>query len=281
VYLLTSLAVTQSGARAMLQAETAVNYNQFTLGLGGALTLIGPSPVLGTPHSAGFQMIGTDCPTCAPAPAGCNTTASPPKDAIGIYDPTGATDPSAVQTVIGDLAKPNNYIGANSSPDVHNANLGTMTASDLNSFVSAVTSVATNVYGSNPSSINLGTAANPAINVVTGDYSMGPSTGNGILVVTGTLTISGNYSWNGLILVIGAGASVMNGGGNGQIVGGLFVANTAGGTINSPTANWSGGGGNGIQYDHCWADDMLARVPYTPIMSPNGLQVVSLRTLVY
>lgn len=281
VYLLTSLAVTQSGARAMLQAETAVNYNQFTLGLGGALTLIGPTPVFGTPNSNPFHMIGTDCPTCAPAPAGCSTTAYPPKDAIGIYDPTGATDPSAVQTVIGELGKPNNYIGANSSPDVHNANLGSMTASDLNSFVSAVSSVATNVYGSNPGSINLGTAANPAINVVNGNFSMGSSTGYGILVVTGTLTFSGNYSWNGLILVIGAGASVMNGGGNGQINGSVFVANTAGGNINSPSADWSGGGGNGIQYDHCWADDMLARVPYTPIMSPNGLQIVSLRTLVY
>jgi hypothetical protein len=281
VYLLTSLAVTQSGARAMLQAETAVNYNQFTMGLGGALTLIGPNPVFGTPNSNPFHMIGTDCPTCASAPPGCNTTARPPKDAIGIYDPTGATDPSAVQTVIGELGKPNNYIGANSTPDVANANLGSMTASDLNSFVSAVTSVATNVYGSNPGSINLGTAANPPINVVNGDYSMGSSTGYGILVVTGTLTFSGNYSFNGLILVIGAGASVMNGGGNGQINGSVFVANTAGGTINPPSASWSGGGGNGIQYNHCWADDMLARVPYTPVMSPNGLQIVSLRNLVY
>ncbi len=43
MYLLTSLAVTQSGARATLQAETAVNYHQFTLGLGGALTLVGPT----------------------------------------------------------------------------------------------------------------------------------------------------------------------------------------------------------------------------------------------
>lgn len=50
--------------------------------------------------------------------------------------------------------------------------------------------------------------------------------------------------------------------------------------MNSPNADWNGGG-NGIQYDHCWADDMLARVPYTPIMSPGGLQIVSLRTLVY
>jgi hypothetical protein len=188
---------------------------------------------------------------------------------------------SAAWSAVVDLAKPNNYIGANSSPDVHNANLGTMTAGELNSVVSAIASIATYTYGSNPSSIYLGSAANPAIDVVYGDYSMGPTTGNGILVVTGTLTFSGNYSWNGLILVIGAGAAVMNGGGNGQITGGVFIANTAGGTINSPNANWSGGGGNGVQYDHCWADDMLAKVPYTPVISPKGLQVVSLRTLVY
>ncbi|MGZ4831679.1 MAG: hypothetical protein ACXVZQ_02055 [Terriglobales bacterium] len=281
VYLLTSLAVTPTGARSMMQAETAVTYNQFTLGLGGALTLIGPNPLFGTPNSMPFQMIGSDCPTCAPAPPSCNTTAHAATDAIGVYDPTAATNPSAVQTVIGDLAKPNNYIGANSAPDVHNANLGNMTAADLSSFVSAVTSVATNTYGSNPSSINLGSAANPAIDVVNGDYSMGPTTGYGILVVTGTLSFSGDYAWNGLILVIGAGASVMSGGGHGQISGAVFVANTTGGSLSAPNVNWNGGGGNGIQYDHCWADDMLAKVPYTPVMSPSGLQIVSVRPLVY
>lgn len=262
----------------MLQAETGVTYDKFTLGLGGALTLVGPNPSFGTPNSNPFKIIGADCPTCGPVSAGCSTTAVPPKDAIGIYDPTHAKDPSAVQTVIGDLAKPNNYIGANSAPDVHNANLGTMTAADLNSFVGNVASVATYTYGSNPSSIYLGSLANPAIDVVNGDFSLGPSTGYGILVVTGTLTISGNYSWNGLILVIGAGASVMNGGGNGQITGGVFIANTAGGTINAPSANWNAAA---MVFSHCWADDMLARVPYTPVISPNGLQVVSLRTLVY
>jgi hypothetical protein len=157
-------------------------------------------------------------------PFGCDATAVPVRDAIGVYDPTKATSPSALETVIGDLAKPNNYIGANSSPDVANANLGNPTAAELNAFVGQIGSVATNVYGTraapvNNPSINFGTAANPAIDVVYGNYSMGPTTGYGILVVTGTLTFSGNYSWNGLILVIGDGASVINGGSNGQIFG--------------------------------------------------------------
>ena len=288
VYLLTSLAVTPSGARAMAQMEAGVRYDaSYNFGIGGALTLIGPQPTFGTPNSMPFQMIGTDCPTCAPAPSGCNTTAVPARDAIGVYDPTNATNPSAVQTVINDLGKPNNYIGSNSTPDVANANLGNPTAADLNGVVGQVASVATNKYGtpflpvSNPS-INLGTAANPAIDVVYGDYTLGPTTGYGVLVVTGTLTISGNYSWNGLILVIGAGASVMNGGGNGQIVGAVYVANTANGTLSSPAASWSGGGGNGIQYDHCWADYMLSKIPpLPPTIDANALQVISLRTQVY
>jgi hypothetical protein len=288
VYLLTSLAVMPSGARAMAQMEAAVKYDfSYNFGIGGALTLIGPNPSFGTPNSMPFQMIGTDCPTCAPAPSGCNTTAVPSRDAIGVYDPTNATNPSAVQTVINDLGKPNNYIGANSTPDVVNASLGNPTAADLNGFVGQVASAATNVYGtasspvSNPS-INLGTAANPAIDVVYGDYTMGPTTGYGVLVVTGTLTLSGNYSWNGLVLVIGAGASVMNGGGYGEVVGAVYVANTASGTLSSPIANWSGGGGNGIQYDHCWADYMLSKIPpLPPNIDANALQVISLRTQVY
>ena len=146
-YLMTALAVTPSGSRAMTQMEVGITYNSFTFGIGGALTVLGPNPTFGTPHSQPFQMIGSDCPTCATVPTGCNTTAVPAKDAIGIYDPTGATNPSAVQTVIGDLAKPNNYIGANSSPDVVNANLGNLTAAQLNQFVGQVASVATNVYG--------------------------------------------------------------------------------------------------------------------------------------
>jgi hypothetical protein len=288
VYLLTALAVTPSGSRAMTQMEIGVIYNSYTFGIGGALTLIGPNPNFGTPHSNNFQMIGTDCPTCAlPVPSGCNTTAVPSIDAIGIDDPTNATNPSAVETIIGDLAKPNNYIGANSAPDVVNANLGNPTAAQLNEFVAQIASAATNVYGTptatvNNPSINLGTAANPPINVVFGNYSMGPSTGYGILVVTGTLTISGNYSWNGMILVIGNGASIMSGGGNGQIVGGVYVANTSGNTFGSPNASWNGGGGNGIQYDHCWADYMLSKIPpLAPTASASALQIISLRTLVY
>ena len=145
--------------------------------------------------------------------------------------------------------------------------------------------VATNVYGSptsevTVSNINMGSAENPAYDVVYGNYTMsGNQTGYGLLVVTGQLTFSGDFAWNGVIMVIGDGAAILNGGGNAQINGAVFVANTSGSTLGSPSVAFSGGGGNGIYYDHCWADDLLKRVNWVPVPSPNALQVISLRML--
>jgi hypothetical protein len=57
-----------------------------------------------------------------------------------------------------------------------------------------------------------------------GDCTLGPSDGGGILVVTGTLTLHGNFSFNGLIIVTGQGGVIRNGGGNGLIQGNLVIA---------------------------------------------------------
>lgn len=48
--------------------------------------------------------------------------------------------------------------------------------------------------------------------------------GGGILVVTGTLTFQGNFSFKGLIIVTGPGGVIRNGGGNGEILGNLIIA---------------------------------------------------------
>jgi hypothetical protein len=270
----------------MAQMEVGINYDHFSLNLGGALTLAGPSPTFGTPNSTSFKIVGLDNPTAASAPSGCNTAqASPPKASIGVYDdPNNPTNPSAVQDVVSALGKPNNYIGVNSSPDVENSfgALGNPTPADLSAFVQSATAVATNIYYNDPgNSLALGTASRPIIDVVNGNLTLGPQTGYGVLVVTGNLVINGDYSWNGLILVIGSGSFTMTGGGNGQINGAVWVAKTTGNNLGSPSANWTGGGGNGVQYDHCWADDMLAKIPYTPPISSKGLQVISLRTMQY
>jgi hypothetical protein len=234
----------------------------------------------------GYQIIGNDCVTCGTAPTSCNGVNGTAKPSIGVYDnPAQPTTPTAVSSVTSALGKPDNYIGLHSSPDIENAYaaLQSLTPEGLNGVVTGYESIATNL---DPNFIDYGTATNPAINVIRGNATLGPRHGYGVLVVTGNLTISGDYAWDGLILVIGTGAFLMNGGENGQINGAVFVANTGGGSppgtaLGSPNANWSGGGGNGIQYNHCWADDMLAKVPFFPTASQNALRIISLRNLIY
>jgi hypothetical protein len=99
------------------------------------------------------------------------------------------------------------------------------------------------------------------------------------LLVTGTLTFSGDFTWNGLVLVIGDGNIQMNGGGSAQITGAMVVANIAGNSsyatnpttanlatqLGSPTMNWSGGGGNGIKYDSCKLDLAVTASNFTVI----------------
>ena len=65
---------------------------------------------------------------------------------------------------------------------------------------------------------------------IDGDYSLGPaeSGGQGILVCTGELTLNGRTNWSGLILAVGEGAYRINGSGNGEIIGGLVIADIAG-----------------------------------------------------
>jgi hypothetical protein len=276
VYEVTALAVTTSGSRRMIQYE--ISQSTFPP-IPGALVFDGPTPVFGAPNSNAFGVSGTDANKGPNNGAGCGAAANQP--ALGAFD-----NPS-VTTLTGDVSKrPGSYSsGATPTPAISNVStqLGPLATVDgLQALVSNVTTAAgNNVYGNsplpNPSTVNLGTSANPVINVVQGDYSMGGgSSGAGILVVTGTLTLSGNPSYNGLILVIGKGVVTKNGGGNGTLNGSLFVANMNDGSGNPiplgtghapgiPTINWNGGGNAGIQYDSCWINFVSQAFPYRTI----------------
>src|SRR5207249_246819 len=125
-------------------------------------------------------------------------------------------------------------------------------------------------------------------NYVTGNLTLsGSNTGNGILVVTGTLTMSGNFGWNGIIFVVGDGHIEFSGGGNGQINGSLLVAKTWDASHNlldnlgAPTFKWNGGGGNGIQFDHCLTSDLMTAIPPINYNSTRSLKILSLRVLAY
>jgi hypothetical protein len=75
--------------------------------------------------------------------------------------------------------------------------------------------------------------------------------GSGVLVVTGTLNMRGNPNFNGAILVLGQGVVIRDGGGNGEIYGGITIAafGRTSGNFTSPTFNTNGGGNSTVQYD--------------------------------
>jgi hypothetical protein len=99
-----------------------------------------------------------------------------------------------------------------------------------------------------------GTTINDSLNTpmftfVDGDCTL--TNGAGFLVVTGTLTMRGNTNFKGAILVLGTGVLIRNGGGNGDIYGGIAVAafNRTAGNFTAPTFSTNGGGNSTIQYD--------------------------------
>ena len=181
------------------------------------------------------------------------------------------------------------------------------TPTGLNSLIAAIynTAGAAHYDSSNVASFNPLTTGKSSITYVEGDLTLGggqrnnvcavPSgytnldAGCGILVVTGTLTMSGNFSWYGIIFVVGDGHVETNGGGNGNIVGSLWVSKIWDsytsrhllGSLGSPTFNWNGGGGNGIYYDHCFVTNLMTAVPFDPPPSTRPLKVLSFRVLPY
>jgi hypothetical protein len=90
---------------------------------------------------------------------------------------------------------------------------------------------------------------------VDGDLVLGPGnpTGQGTLVVTGKLTLDGNFNFNGVIMVLGKGEVYRSGGGSGNIFGAMFIAKFAASGLDSdqfgaPVFDTSGGGNANIQY---------------------------------
>jgi hypothetical protein len=281
VYVLTTLAVTPSGSRRMVQADAAFSLPMFP----GAMVFDGPNPTYNVPSSSAFGVSGNDGgtgPTYAGAPT-CPTPYNEP--ALGAYNPAAQT---TLQTAIN--ANAPQYTGGASNVSAQLGALSDVTG--LNSLVSTVTNAAYGaiggtpisgaVYNGNQTSVaSYGTPALPVINVITGNLTMsGALTGSGILLVEGTLTLQGTPNYNGLILVIGKGSVIKNGGGNGTVNGSIMVANLynssnqliTSGAPGSPTISWNGGGNAQINYSSCWANTFALQMPY---------RIVGMREMMY
>ncbi len=250
VYVLTALAVTPTGSRRMVQVEVAEDTFQFTAP--AALTLDGTGDIFTTGTSSQFGVNGNDSNSVCGGSVGANVPA------VGVPDDTDKTNTitQISNAVNGNTSKMNNYqSGSNTTPDVQNVYTGLPTSmltktslQDLMSTIkSDVTQPVINGPANDSSFTSPGTLAAPQIIYVNGDLTLsGNFTGYGILVVTGTFTAKGSNTWNGLIFVVGAGNVVDKG--TSTFNGAMVVANTTGSTLGTPNVDVSGGGHGGVNY---------------------------------
>lgn len=129
------------------------------------------------------------------------------------------------------------------------------TANAARYFVSEVRAEAEDIHrsftGAPPNGTSFGTVDNPVLTFVNGDFEFSGN-GAGLLVVTGTLTLKGDFQYDGVILALGTGDIIRNGGGGGFIKGALVLAdfplNGNSGFQARPSFNTNGGGNSDIKY---------------------------------
>jgi hypothetical protein len=130
------------------------------------------------------------------------------------------------------------------------------TADKTRSFLSDIETIANDegrLFTASPGKSDFGTSDHPELTFVKGDCELS-DTGAGLLIVTGNLTLKGNFNYDGVILVLGTGSILRNGGGGGGILGGLVMAtldrNSPGGQfLARPSFNTNGGGNSDIKYN--------------------------------
>jgi hypothetical protein len=138
------------------------------------------------------------------------------------------------------------------------------TADAARTFVSEMRTTAQNegryfTTASPPSSSDFGTTTTPLFTFVDGDVDVPPAGGSGLMIVTGTLTMNGSCDYKGLILVLGGGQLLRNGGGNGNTLGAMMVGRFgSSGNFLPPTFNSNGTGTSTIQYDSEWVRRALS-----------------------
>ena len=293
--MLTALAVAPgSTTRRMVQYEVA---KVPVPPVPAALTIAGPL-LPGNVTASNSSNYGIDGHDVAYDPV--NQCGGQNKPAVGLVAAQNADATTSMNNFINAIpsGRVNNYTGVDGcSPDVQNvnntSNQAFNTVYGLQGLVTSVQGAATNSYGTNPSSPNIGCySCNPqqySVTAVSGNLNLSGSTvdGYGILLVTGTLTLSGNFSYHGLILVVGQGQIVENGGGSGGITGAIVLANigdnsgcgVAGGhcystnptdqnllsQLGNPVYNYPGGGNAGFHYDSCMIRDITAKANFTVI----------------
>jgi Flp pilus assembly protein TadG len=191
-----------------------------------------------------------------------------PSNSLPVFGVTHANDYNAVGDEIAS-AKPNTVSGVEIVKQIGNSDLPDFlqTADNARAFLASMkaTAIANGRYFTGTPS-SYGTTANPQFTFCDGNCTLGD--GAGLLIVTGTLTGNGNVGFNGIILVLGDGVFIRNGGGNGDTYGAIVVAkfartwptseNSNPHLFLTPTYDMNGGGNSTTGYDSQQVDNALS-----------------------
>ncbi len=106
-----------------------------------------------------------------------------------------------------------------------------------------------------------GSVTEPLMTFIDGDCALPPGGGSGLLVVTGILDMRGSADFKGLVLVLGAGQVLRNGGGSDSTLGAMDIARFGPtGDFLSPSFDSNGSGSSQLDYDSKWLDKALTSV---------------------
>ncbi len=269
---LTALAVLPNGSQKLVQYLVAPL--PLNLSFPSALTLDGDNVQFSVPTSASFWVNGADQGNVG----ACNPGA-PPVTAVGYTNGGDASQANILNAIpSGPSPTPDlrgNYTnGVASTPDVGLVSLSTVlgcpgcnltTVSGLNALVQTITQNADVVINGNATQSDMPSAmsaTNPMTIVVNGNLTFNGwhNTGYGLLLVTGDFDYDPDASWDGIVMVIGTGKIYSHQNGTGQLLGALFLANTAGGF---PFFDFtSSSGGTGVYYSNCWIQAAMPKLPY-------------------
>lgn len=193
-----------------------------------AVIMLGPLPAFFDNGNSGAQThTGNDCGVAG-----------------GAYAPiVGTVGPASRQQVQNDINRPENF---SSGPFTGTATVGDLTnlsdpivaaaghgiidpvwanCTELKALVEGLRQSANYYCNADVQSCSFSTIGANSVVFIDGDLSNTPNgTYSGILVVTGSLTYSGNTGWDGVVLVVGEGRVMRSGGGGGKPSGGLIIA---------------------------------------------------------
>src|SRR2546428_13269019 len=155
------------------------------------------------------------------------------------------------------------------------------TVASLEALIAIIKNNATQVVQEPASGLpDYGSPSSPTIAYVDGDLSIsGNATGYGLLVVTGTYTASGNVGWRGIVLVVGQGIMNVYGGGNNEYDGAILLAKTRDAqgnllpSLGGPTLGWNGGGGKRVDDKKRWGGEAPSLKPDPAGGFPQRAQV--------